>query len=181
MARNKLLIFVLGLLLVLRFVLVPWLDWQDEQATKLRTLTKQLVRSEALLEAREDVLKQSGNASQRAEVLKSGLIKTTDAAQYRIEFQQELQKKLDSMNVQLASFEWMSDQDLRVFSIQRGRINLRLQGKLADIVLAHGMLELDYPGLQIRDLRAIWQGPLNVYSVVELQMLSELDYLVQKP
>ncbi len=181
MARNKLLIFVLGLLLVVRFVLVPWLEWQDEQALKLQTLTKQLVRSEALLGAREEVLNQSTTATLRADELKTGLTKTSDPAQYRVEFQQELQSKLDNIKVQLSSFEWMNDQPLGVFALTRGRINLRLQGSLADIVQAHAMLELDYPGVQIRDLRASLQGSINTFSTVELQLMLEMDYLVQKP
>lgn len=180
MNRNKLLLSILALLLFLRFVMVPWIEWQDEQSVQLQTLTKRLVRSESLLAVRGDVVNQFETAKQKAIELKQGLGETTDPTQYRVDFQEKLQAKLDATQVQLSSFEWLSDQDVGAFAIKRGRVNLRLKGALADIVQAHATLELDYPGLQIKDLRASWQGPLNEYSSVEMQLLIELDYLVTK-
>jgi len=178
MNRNKFMLSVLALLVFLRFVLVPWVEWQDEQNIQLQTLTKRLVRSESLLAARDEVIAQSSNAKQKSNELKLGLAVTSEAAQYRVEFQEHLQAKIDSINVQLSSFEWLSEQDTGAFSIKSGRVNIRLKGAIADIVQAHAMLEIDYPGLEIKELRGSWQGPFNQYSVVEMQFLIEVDYLV---
>ena len=180
MNRNKFMLSILALLVFLRFVLVPWIEWQDEKNIELQTLTKRLVRSEALLAARDEVLAQSEVAKQKSSDLKLGLAITSDTAQYKVEFQEDLQAKLDAMNVQLSSFEWLSEQEIGAFAIKTGRVNVRFKGAVADIVQAHAMLEIDFPGLVVKDLRANWQGPFNEYSVIEMQLLIEVDYLVSK-
>lgn len=176
--QNKSLIWVLLFLLAARFVLVPWLEWQDERLIELKTLNKRLERSEALLSAKELVSSQAGQAESAVEALLQGIAVTPAAAEYKISFQQLLQQQLENLQVQLLLFEWNSDRSLDVFNLQRGRINLRLKGTYPNLLRAHAQLEHNFAGLQIRELRAGWSEALRASSEVELQLVIDLDYRV---
>ncbi len=176
--QNKSLIWLLVLLLVARFVLVPWLEWQDEQLIELQTLNKRLDRSEALLNAKELVSSQAAQAETAVDTLLKGIAVTPAVAEYKISFQQLLQQQLESLQVQLLLFEWNSDRSLEVFDLQRGRINLRIKGAYPNLLRAHAQLEQNFSGLQIRELRASWSEALRASSEVELQLVIDLDYRV---
>jgi hypothetical protein len=176
--QNKNLIWLLAFLLALRFVVVPWLEWQDEQFVRLQTLAKRLDRSEALLTAKEQVISQAAQADSVADELMQGLAVVPAAAEYKISFQQQLQQQLESAQVQLLLFEWNSDRSLSVFDLQRGRINLRLKGTYPNLLKVHAQLEQGFPGIQIRELRAGWSEALRASSEIELQLVVDLDYRV---
>lgn len=178
--QNKKLIVLLAVLLLLRFVFVPWFEWQDEQFGRLQTLDKRLERSEALLSLKEQVSTQAAQVNTASEQLLAGLVISATPAEYKIAFQQALQQQLDSVQVRLQLFEWNSDRALEAFNVQRGRINLRLQGAYPNLLRAHAQLELQFPGVQIRELRATWPGALSAAAEVELQLVIDLDYRIIK-
>ena len=134
--KKNLLVAVLAVLLAIKFVIQPWLTYLDEQKQELQTLTKKLNRSESLLLVETQVQANELKLQQASELLLQSVAKTTDATAYRIQFQQQLQSLMESYNVQLAFFEWLSDSNLNAFSVQRGRLSIRLKGNVADVAKA---------------------------------------------
>lgn len=182
MLNNKpLLLGIILLLAGLRFIIVPWMDYQDEQKQQLETLTKRLVRSEALVEFRTELTEQKQLQDTAVSKLLTGLQQSPSTEQYQLEFQQQMQQLLESNKVSLLLFDWLSDTDLKTFNVHRARINLRFEGTIADIVKTHLVLEQNYPSLLIRDLNTSWRGGLSKESRVTVTMMLESDYRVEMP
>lgn len=178
--KKNLLLAVLAILLAVKFVIQPWLEYLEEQKQELQTLTKKLNRSESLLLVQAEVEANEQRLQQVSDQLLQGVASASDAAAYRIQFQQQLQTMMESHNVQLVLFEWLSDAELHSFSVSRGRLSLRLKGNLADVAKAHLAIEVQLPYVHIRDLKANWQGPLQPGQVIELAALAEVDYKVEQ-
>jgi hypothetical protein len=177
-AKKNMLLAVLGLLLAIKFVVQPWLAYLDEQQQELQTLTKKLNRSEALLQVQAEVEANEQALKEQTQQLLQTIALAKDAAAYRIEFQQQLQMMLESYQVQLVLFEWLSDSELNAFSASRGRVSLRLKGSVADIARSHVAMEQQMKHITFSDLKASWQGPLQPGHVVEMAVLIEVDYRV---
>jgi hypothetical protein len=182
MLNNKpLLLGIILLLAGLRFIIVPWMDYQDEQKQQLETLTKRLVRSEALVEFRTELTEQKQLQDTAVTRLLADLQQSPSTEQYQLEFQQQMQQLLESNNVSLLLFDWLSDTDLKAFNAHRARVSLRFEGTIADIVKTHLLLEQKYPSLLIRDLNTSWRGGLSKESRVAVTMMLESDYRVEAP
>ncbi len=177
--KKSILLGLLGLLLAIKFVIQPWLVYLDEQQQELQTLTKKLNKSEALLQVRSEVEANEKALKKQTQQLLQTIALTKDAAAYRIEFQQQLQMMLESYQVQLVLFEWLSDSELNAFSASRGRVSMRLKGSVADIARSHVAIEQQMKNVTFSDLKASWQGPLQPGQTVEMAVLIEVDYRVE--
>ena len=54
-SRNQVLLIVAAGLVVIRFVIVPWLNWQSEQRDALAVMTQRLDRAIGVIENREAI------------------------------------------------------------------------------------------------------------------------------
>ncbi len=182
MLNNKpLLIGIILLLAALRFLIVPWMDYQDEQKQQLETLTKRLVRSEALLEFKDQLYQQKDQQDIVVGQFTDQLEQSTSVQQYQLELQQRLQQLIETRNAKMELFDWLSDSDLKAFSMHRARINLRFTGQLSDVIALHLMIEQQYPHAQILDLNTSWTGDLTKGRNLNVTMLIEADYRVITP
>ena len=166
-------------LIAIKFLILPWLEYLESQKQELQTLTKKLTRSEALLIVKEQVVANEQAIRQMSKDLLQGVAVTKDAASYRVEFQQQLQSTVESYGVQLVLFEWLSDEDLSTFSVTRARLSIRLKGSVGDVARANVAIERQMPHVQIKDLKATWQGELQASHQVELAALIDVDYIVE--
>lgn len=174
--QNKLLISILAVLLVLRFVAVPLLDWQQERIDELTALQKRLDRSEALLNASEQVTQHAEQLKLQVTKAVNGLAVGVKQDEYQLAFQQDVRQRLAELGVSLELFEWNNNYPLEMLSIERARVNLRLKGSYPAIMRAHGLLETHFAGLTIREFRASWPGSLSASTDIELQLVIDLDY-----
>lgn len=182
MLNNKpLLIGIVLLLAALRFLIVPWMDYQDEQRQQLETLTKRLVRSEALLEFKEQLYQQKDKQDIVVAKFTGKLEQSASVQQYQLELQQRLQQLIENKNAKLELFDWLSDSDLKALNMHRARINLRFTGQLSDVIGIHLMIEQQFPFAQILDLNTSWIGNLGKGRNVTVTMLIEADYRVTAP
>ncbi len=182
MLNNKpLLIGIILLLAALKFLIVPWMDYQDEQKQQLETLTKRLVRSEALLEFKDQLYQQKDKQDTAVAQFTDKLEQSVSVQQYQLEFQQRLQQLIETKNAKLELFDWLSDADLKAFNIHRARINLRFTGQLSDVMAIHLMIEQQFPYAQILDLNTSWVGDLTKGRNLSVTMLIEADYQVIAP
>lgn len=178
-SKNKnMLLALLGLLLAMKFLFVPWLDYLEEQRLELATLTKKLTRSEALLQVADQVQSNQQTITRASETLLATLAATPDAAAYRIAFQQQLQTTAESMAVQLVLFDWVSDIDLQGFNAHRGRVSVRVSGELVNLARLHLALEQRMPHLHIRELKIATPSSLQLGDRVEMAGIIDVDYRV---
>lgn len=179
MLRNKTaLISLVIVLVVIKFGLLPLQQAQQDLHQQLTGLDKRLQRSQNLLQQTDTLQQWQSSQQQQLQQLLQPFPQVASAAQYRLLLQQQLQQLAAANNVSVTFFDWLTDTPLGVFSLQRGRISLRLEGDAANIMLLHLKLEQQFPHFVLRDIRASWRGALSPGSRIELTLLIEADYRV---
>ena len=177
MLQNKPLLFsIIAILAGLRFLVWPYLDYADAQHQRLLTLTEREVKSSALLEQKatlENVLHQQHIKTER---LLKDIPVTHDTQAYRLGLQTGLQQLAAQQGSQLVFFDWLGETDLAAFDVHRARINIRLKGRISNIVLTHAAIEQQFLHLSVISLTGNWRGELGRASEVELTMVLEADY-----
>lgn len=177
MPRNKvILLSLVGVLLVIKFVLLPLQQTQQDMYTQLEGLNKRLERSQALLAEKETLKQWQSTQQQQLQKLLQPYPEVANASQYRLTLQQQLQQLAAENQVSVTFFDWLTDTSLEVFNLQRGRISLRLEGDASRIMQLHLQLEQQFPHFLLRDIRATWRGGLERGSRIELNLLLETDY-----
>ena len=163
MQRNKLiLIAVMTTLLLIKFVLLPLQQKQQDLHQELTVVSKQLQRSKALVE-------------QELQKLLQSFPEVVSTSQYRLALQQQFQKLALDNAVSVTFFDWLTDTPLDAFNIHRGRVSLRVDGNASKVMQLHLMLE-QFPHFSLRDIRASWRGDLSRDRRIELNLLIEVDY-----
>lgn len=176
MLQNKKLIAVVVLLVIIKFVLLPLQQKQQELHQQLDSLVKRVQRSEALVQEKDTLQKWAITQEQELTQLLQPFPVVDNAAQYRLTLQQQLQQLAVEHQVAVTFFDWLSDTTLNIFEMQRSRISLRVEGEAAAIMLWHAKLEQRFPQLVVRDVRATWPQQLTQNSRVEVNLLIEVDY-----
>ncbi len=177
--NRNLLVLCLIVLVAIKFLFLPWLEYLEDQKQELQTLSKKLTRSEALLLVQDDVIANEKHLTSATQALLEAIPVTQDAAAYRVEFQQQLQSTIENHGVQLILFEWLSDSDMSTLSVMRARLSIRLKGNVSDVARAHVALERQMPFVRIRDLKATWQGNLQTGQEIEFAAIVDLDYVLE--
>ena len=177
MLRNKIaLISLVVILVVIKFILLPLQQTQQDMHTQLEGLNKRLLRSQALLAEKDTLLQWQSTQQQQLQKLLLPYPEVTNAAQYRLTLQQQLQQLAADNRVSVTFFDWLTDTPLDVFNLHRGRISLRVEGDAGSIMQLHLKLEQQFPHFSLRDVRATWRGGLERGSRIELNLQLEVDY-----
>ena len=181
MLQNKpLLLAIVAVLALLRFVVVPLQQQQQDLYQQLEVLSKRLQRSESLLQQQEQLQSSYTAAQQQLEKLLQPFPVVASGSQYRLTLQQQLQQLASANNASVTFFDWVSDTPLPVFNLQRGRVTLRIRGTAANVMQLHAQIEQQFPHFISRDTRSSWRGSLTPQTDVELTLLFEVDYRVQE-
>jgi hypothetical protein len=181
MLQNKtLLLALLAVLVFIRFGIVPWHAYQQQQYQQLDAVTKRLQRSQALLQQQQQLQQWQAQQQQEVSALLAPYPMVSSASDYRLQLQQQLQQLAAANSVSVTFFDWLSDTPLQVFNLVRGRISLRLQGPAGNIMLVHSLIEQQFSHFNLRDIKANWRADLNAQSDVELSLLIEADYCLQE-
>lgn len=151
--RNQLLLVLLAALLMIKFVLIPLMEWQDEELAALALTQQKLQRAEGLL-AKKDELRneQSRMQAKLAEAL-AGVPKVADIQQVRVESLQKMQRLLEPNGVTVSLFDIASVQPLDNTDVSAAILNIELKGTLPQLALAHFELEQKFPNLVINQFR----------------------------
>lgn len=177
MLRNKAaLIGLVLILVVIKFILLPLQQAQQNLHQELAGLNKRLHRSQALVEQKDMLQQWQSTQQQELQTLLQPFPEVTAAAKYRLTLQQQLQQVAAENQVSVTFFDWLTDTPLEVFDLHRGRISLRVEGNASNIMQLHLKLEQQFPHFSMRDIRATWRGELGRASRIELNLLIEVDY-----
>ncbi len=151
-ARVQWLLGIAGALAVARFVVVPWIDAQNEQRQQLEVLTKRLDRSEgvagnsaAILAARDALVKDSAATF--------GVFPDANDGDPRLAAQRRVASLATQAGLKVTLFDWLLDGEVTEAGLAYSRANVRLEGPLDKMVLLHGELEGAMPFAAVREFR----------------------------
>lgn len=151
--RTQLLLGVAAVLAGLRFIVVPWVDSQNDARDRLQVLTQRLDRSvgvaqnrEAILAARQQLQEANAQAHERFPAAES-----VDA--FRIQGQRRMAAVAAAAGLKLNLFEWLLDGQDPAAALAFGRVRLQVEGAPRDLARLHASLEGQLPHVAVREVQ----------------------------
>lgn len=159
--KQKLLLGVLGLLLLAKFVFVPWAETQDEQVQALEVLFKKLQRSELLLTSEQQLNQMHAEFQQQQQALVQLLPQAESTEQYKLALQQQIQDEIGRQGLSLELFDWLSQVPVDAYTVQKATVTLRVSGAVKSVITLHQWLQ-QQPFIQLSQIDISWNGALQV-------------------
>lgn len=141
MKNKKGLLLVLSILLVCRFVLVPWYQQQQAQAEQLQVITKRLETAAALQAASDKLLDAYDEVTLRDAELHAQFPLISSSQQYRLQLQQNIQQLAEQHQLSINLFDWLADNPVVGTKVQQAMLSIRLSGRVDDLALFNAALE----------------------------------------
>jgi hypothetical protein len=156
--RTRTLLAVVAVLAVLRVVIVPWIEAQNEARDELQVLTQRLDRSEGVVANRTEILAllerlraERGAALERFPVAAS-------PDEFRLASQQRLGEMARQAAVEIRVFDWILEGSVPDAGLGYGRARVTLQGPLRELIRLHGEIEGSTPNAGLRELQYQLRG-----------------------
>ncbi len=163
-------------LLGLRVIVVPWVRAQDEAHDRLAVLTQRLDRSVGVIENRAAIEATRSRLAALAPAEQARFPTPADPQSYRLQVQQQVNQIAASVGLKVSLFDWMVDGELPESGLSYGRVRIRFDGPLRDLVRVHGEFEGQLQNAVVREygfnaqtpVAAIDQSPGGAVFVVDL-------------
>jgi len=160
-SRLRSLFIVLLSLAFLRFLVIPWVESQSQRRDELIVLTDRLVRSEALIEAREVMLARSKRLSEILKNYSSKFPRVSSPDQYRLMAQQQVSAIAAESGVSLTLFDVILDGNNPNSGLNFIRSRIQFQGPLNGVARFHGALEGNLQNLLIQNFKIDSAFPIS--------------------
>ncbi len=144
---------LLGLLLAVKFVVLPIADHQQQQLDDLRVLKQKLAKVKATQQMAGPLQQDLAALGQLKQDFINLLPVTTEHQLYAIQIQQQWQQAFEAEKVRLELFSWDGEQPMAVPGVYQGRLTMRLEGEFAAIARAVLKLEQNSTYLHLVELR----------------------------
>lgn len=176
--RNKNLLLILGVLLVVRFLFVPWYSYQSALADDLQMLTSQVARSRGLMGVQQE-LKITLDESLRVEAERLNLFPVTaNESDYKRDVQRAISDEAAQLGVKIDRFDWLDDDisEQSSTTLKRHRSRMTLSGGLRDLALLQATLESKMPWFYVAELSYSLSRPIATPSRFPSTMTVEGDF-----
>lgn len=174
MNKKPYLLAVVGVLVLLRFVFVPWYEHQQSDIDTLASLTRNL-QSAMLAERSIAPLSEVLTLTQtKVSRLKAGLPVAKSVEQLSLTLQSELSAAAVANSVELELFDWRNHLLKSEPDIFTGRIAIRVSGNMANVARFFAQLE-NNAGFDINTMRL--SGSRSRTQLPEVNVNAELVML----
>ena len=132
-SRVRLLLTFAAILMVLRFVVVPWLSTQADMHDRLFAITRQLDRAEAIVAAGSELQSHRDTLAAVMQELAARAPLAIPGSDHRVRVQRKFRAVVESAGLQLKVFEWVLDGEPAATGLAFGRLRLQMDGNIVDL------------------------------------------------
>lgn len=159
LTRNQLLLSVAAALAIIRFGIMPWLEWQAEQRDALAVLTQRLDRAVGVIENRPAIDKAVVAVEKHVTALRAPFPSEVDAETFRLQSQQQISAIAAEFGLNLRTFEWMLDGEEQAARLAFARARVQLEGGNRALAKAQAALETRLVNLAVREVNLTFRNP----------------------
>jgi len=158
-SRNQVLFAVAGALVVIRFVIVPWLDWQAEQRDALAVMTQRLDRAVGVIENRVAIDKGVIEVEKNVVGLRERFPSEPDLETFRLQSQQQVAAIATEFGLNLRVFEWVLDGEDPDARLVHSRSRVQLEGSARALAKGQANLETRLSNVAVREVILNFRNP----------------------
>lgn len=172
MQLNKpFLLTMVAVLVAIKFVFVPWYQYQDEQIATLEVNSKKLGRAMALQGQQQQLAQQVDRLSAALGAYENSLPKGSDKNAVSLAIQSQWQQVFEQHQVEVRLFNWAGERQLEQSAYWQARVVTKLSAPLEKTLLALAELEQKYP-------MSIEESVLNNATGIQFQQNQELQLTI---
>lgn len=149
--KYAVLLIALSVLVVVKFVYVPIIDWQNDLYLQIKQQENKLNKINKVLSQKESVIQ--ANA-----LLETLLTKTTsifflqsEEAKFQLKQQKMLESLFEKYNLKSTKFAWKRTQKLTALTVQHYKLQISLKGRTNKLVQLMSVIESHTPYIEISD------------------------------
>lgn len=155
-------LFGVALLLAgLRFLIVPWMQFQSVQSEQLQALTAKLDRSQSLKGNGEIIERTHDRLVKDVESIRGRFPEASDAQGFKLDAQRQLNQIASSIGLKVTLFDWLIDGKEENSGLAYGRAKFRIEGSLRDVIRLHGEIEGQLRSTAVREFDLELQSPAS--------------------
>jgi hypothetical protein len=178
--HKELLLAILAVLSLLKFILVPWYQQQQEQLDDLAISSQRLAKVKALQQIEQPMQLELERLNTQKNQFIEHVPKATDHKSIALKVQSEFEQLFEQHQLRLESFEWQGYQPLGIPNLHQGRIQLRAAGKLSAMGLSMLQIEQKNQYLNVQQAK-ITGSPIDKSDDLSLAITLDLLYLLEQP
>lgn len=146
---QKRLLWILVALLAVKFLLLPWLDWQSERAQDLQMLSKRLSRSQEVIQNSATIAKSADVLDRELETIRARYPAAASSEEFRLQFQQDVSALVTEQGLRVSLFDWIVDESTDHPAILFSRARIVVPGGARQLAKLHGSLESRFPSIRV--------------------------------
>jgi hypothetical protein len=159
LTRNQLLLAVAAALAAIRFLIVPWIDWQSEQHDALAVLTQRLDRAAGVVENRVAIDKAVVDVEKKTLALRSRFPSEPDTETFRLQSQQQISAIASEFGLNVRVFEWVLDGEDASARLSHSRARVQIEGPARALAQCQAALETRMTNLAVREVLLSFRNP----------------------
>ncbi|WP_258807320.1 hypothetical protein [Pseudidiomarina sp. CB1] len=146
------LLVIAGLLAAIQFLVLPFIEFQNQQHDELALLQQRLTRSEQLLENSDALNKAWETVTANEAALLEAIPAASDKTMHRIAVQGEIQNIARANEITVDEFNWLTDARFVSDTVEVQRVKIRLQGSASQVAKTQVELTQKLPSIRFVDV-----------------------------
>jgi hypothetical protein len=151
--NKKRLLIVCAVLIAIKFILLPWFEWQNTQVNQIAAIEKQLQKGLLLVNEQQEL---TDSISQLQDTYRTNLALIASEEKSVLDYQLKIQKKIEALLSSLAlatrSVSWLNP--LQDGPFEEHRMEISLTGSMKSYIQFMIALEQIKPKLTIDEFRS---------------------------
>jgi hypothetical protein len=145
-------LFLIAVLVLIRFVFVPVFEWQDQKMVELGLLEKKTARVTRLLNTTEQIIADAENLDSALEEVSSLFYDNYSNDGFKLEQQQMVEARLAARGLSPNSIGWRVEADMEGAPLRKYQLQYSLAGDAKEVVQYLIDLETAQPLIEITSL-----------------------------
>jgi hypothetical protein len=134
-------LFLIGLLVIIKFALLPVLQWQENTIASNALLEKRLVKSAYAIANKEQMQSTLTKSSKQLSQLNKTVFNYQATNNFKLAQQKQLESLFEQHKVAITSIVWQAPVPLNQWQLNKFQIQLRVKGTVTAMQKIHAVLE----------------------------------------
>lgn len=132
--KNKDTILIIAVLILLKFVAVPVIEWQEQKQVELHLLAKKLAKYEQIASNKNNITKDADLLSNKIYQIEKQFVDTQEVGVFELQMQQHVEAQLKEYNLRSTNIGWKPTVLVADDYLQRHILDFSFEGKTENIV-----------------------------------------------
>lgn len=168
--RKKQLLLILALLLAIKFVGQPLVEWQNSKVNDVTQASQRLTKMNEVLLGQEQIQQQLAMAKKNNETLKAQFPVASNSSDFRLQAQQRISQLAAEYELSVDMFNWAGDAPVPIEGFTGLALTTEVAGPVLNIAQFHAAVNSELGFLIMETSELSFRGALTKSKVGRFQI-----------